>query len=408
MSQFEQAYNQDSKQNDQHLNRYAEQLEQLKQQGNLRQFTANTQQGSSIQLYDRTNRQINSHKMLNLSSNDYLGLASELSLREQFFDETPNDLRIMSSSSSRLLTGNFPEYEQFEANLSQAFHGRSTLLFNSGYHMNIGILPALSDAKTLILADKLVHASMIDGIRLSTAKHVRYRHNDLNHLDQLLHKYHVDEKFDRIIVVTESIFSMDGDETDLAELVRIKQQFSKVMLYVDEAHAIGVRGEQGLGCAEQYGVMDEIDLLVGTFGKALASVGGYLICHAIIRDYLINSMRPLIFSTAQPPICMAWTNFIFQKVLGLNQQRQHLQIISQNLQQAISTKGFDCPSTSHIVPIIMGESQKTVEKAKALQEAGFYIMPVRPPTVPQYGSRLRICLTSQVNQTDLDQLVTLL
>ena len=136
--------------------------------------------------------------------------------------------------------------------------------------MNIGILPALRDSRTLILADKLVHASMIDGIRLSTAKYVRYRHNDLNHLTQLLQQYHADETFDRIIVVTESIFSMDGDETDLAELVRIKKQFAKVMLYVDEAHAIGVRGEQGLGCAEQYVVIDDIDLLVGTFGKSMA------------------------------------------------------------------------------------------------------------------------------------------
>lgn len=385
---------------EQHLDHYAAQLEQLKQQGNLRQFTSNIQHGRTIQ--------ISGQSMLNLSSNDYLGLAADLALREQFFDQTPNDLRIMSSSSSRLLTGNFPAYEQLEASLTQAFHGRSALLFNSGYHMNIGILPALSDAKTLILADKLIHASMIDGIRLSSAKYVRYRHNDLGHLSQLLQKYHIDESFDRIIVVTESIFSMDGDETDLAELVRIKQQFSKVMLYVDEAHAIGVRGEHGLGCAEQYGVIDEIDFLVGTFGKALASVGGYLICHAIIRDYLINSMRPLIFSTAQPPICMAWTNFIFQKVLGLNQQRQHLQQISQYLQQAVQSKGFYCPSTSHIVPVIMGESQKTVNKAKVLQQQGFYIMPVRPPTVPQHGSRLRICLTSQLNQADLDQLVALL
>src|SRR5690606_11765227 len=272
-------------------------------------------------------------------------------------DETPNELRIMSSSSSRLLTGNFPEYEQLEASLSQAFQGRAALLFNSGYHMNIGILPALCDSKTLILADKLVHASMIDGIRLSSAKYVRYRHNDLSHLTQLLQQYQVNESFDRIIVVTESIFSMDGNETDLAELVRIKKQFTKVMLYVDEAHAIGVRGEQGLGCAEQYGVIDDIDLLVGTFGQALASVGGYLICHSIIREYLINSMRPLIFSTAQPPICMAWTDFIFQHVLGLQQQRQHLQQISQNLQQSVQNKGFDCPSTSHIVPVIIGESQ---------------------------------------------------
>ncbi|MGS0706248.1 8-amino-7-oxononanoate synthase [Acinetobacter sp. ANC 3781] len=382
------------------LNDYAAKLDELKQQGNLRQFTSNVQHGRMIE--------IKNQKMLNLSSNDYLGLASDLSLRKQFFDETPNELRIMSSSSSRLLTGNFSEYEQLEASLSQAFHGRAALLFNSGYHMNIGILPALSDNKTLILADKLVHASMIDGIRLSTAKYVRYRHNDLQHLTQLLQTYHADEAFDRIIVVTESIFSMDGDETDLAELVRIKKQFAKVMLYVDEAHAIGVRGEQGLGCAEQYGVIDDIDLLVGTFGKALASVGGYLICHPIIREYLINSMRPLIFSTAQPPICMAWTDFIFQKVLTLKNERQHLNNISQSLQQAVLSKGFACPSTSHIVPVIIGESQKTVDKAMQLQQAGFYIMPVRPPTVPKHSSRLRISLTTQVSQTDLDQLVTLL
>lgn len=382
------------------LNNYAAKLDELKQQGNLRQFTTNIQDGRNIQ--------INQQSMLNLSSNDYLGLASNLHLREQFFDETPNEHRIMSSSSSRLLTGNFPEYEQLENSLSDAFHGRAALLFNSGYHMNIGILPALSDSKTLILADKLVHASLIDGIRLSTAKYLRYRHNDLNHLIQLLQKYHVDESFDRIIVVTESIFSMDGDETDLSELVRIKQQFNKVMLYVDEAHAIGVRGEQGLGCAEQYDVVDEIDFLVGTFGKALASVGGYLMCHPIVREYLINAMRPLIFSTAQPPICMAWTHFIFQKALKLSTQRQHLRAISQSLQHTIQHKGFECPSTSHIVPVIIGDSQKTVEKANQLQHAGFYIMPVRPPTVPKNSSRLRICLNTQIAQTDLDQLVEML
>lgn len=383
-----------------HLEHFSQQLDVLKQQGNLRQFRSNVQQGRYIRL--------DQHQMLNLASNDYLGLASDLTLREQFFDETPNDQRRMSSSSSRLLTGHFPEYELLENSLTQAFHGRAALLFNSGYHMNIGILPALADSKTLILADKLIHASMIDGIRLSSAKYVRYRHNDLNHLTQLLQKYHADEAFERIIVVTESIFSMDGDETDLAALVSIKQQFCKVMLYVDEAHAIGVRGAQGLGCAEQYAVIDDIDLLVGTFGKAIASVGGYLICHAVIRDYLINAMRPLIFSTAQPPICMAWTNFVFQKVLGLDQRRQYLQSTSQYLQQAVQSKGFECPSTSHIVPVIVGDSIKTVEKAKALQDVGFYIMPVRPPTVPQHSSRLRICLTAQITQADLDQLIPLL
>ncbi len=382
------------------LDHYAEQLDDLKTQGNFRQFRSNIQTDRWIE--------IDKQRMLNLSSNDYLGLAANTQLREQFFDETPNSQRWMSSSSSRLLTGNFPAYELLEQSLTHAFHGRAVLLFNSGYHMNIGILPALADSKTLILADKLIHASMIDGIRLSTAKYVRYRHNDLAHLTQLLGRYHDDIEIERIIVVTESIFSMDGDETDLAALVAIKQQFAKVMLYVDEAHAIGVRGEQGLGCAEQYSVIDQIDLLVGTFGKALASIGGYLICHPIIRDYLINKMRPLIFSTAQPPICMAWTNFIFQRVLSLNHLRSHLAQMSKSLQQAIQAKGFTCPSSSHIVPVIIGDSLKTVKKSKALQQAGFYIMPVRPPTVPQHSSRLRISLNAQLQSAELEQLIALL
>jgi len=327
------------------------------------------------------------------------------SLEKLFFDQTPTSERVMSSSSSRLLTGNFAAYEHFEYSLSQAFHGRAALLFNSGYHMNIGILPAISDGRTIILADKLVHASMIDGIRLSSAKYIRFRHNDMLHLQQLLKRYQDDGNFDRIIVVTESIFSMDGDETDLSQLVQLKRQHNKVMLYVDEAHAIGVRGAKGLGCAEQYQVIDDIDFLVGTFGKALASVGGYLICHPVLRDYLINHMRPLIFSTAQPPICMAWTQFIFEHMQQLQRPRQHLQVLSQFLQQQLHNKDYFCPSTSHIVPVIIGDSKDTVERAKQLQQIGFYVMPVRPPTVPQQSSRLRISLNAMIYQQDLEQLL---
>lgn len=378
------------------LDHYAEQLDNLKQQGNFRQFTSNQQQGRWITIQDRT--------MLNLASNDYLGLAADLSLREEFLDTLKIERVLFSSSSSRLLTGNFAEYEQFENSLSKAF-GRAALLFNSGYHMNIGILPALADSKTVILADKLVHASMIDGIRLSNAQYVRYRHNDLQHLEQLLQKYQQDEQVERIIVVTESIFSMDGDETDLAALAQLKQRFSKAMLYVDEAHAIGVRGGQGLGCAEQYGVLHQIDFLVGTFGKAIASIGGYIICDPIIRDYLINKMRPLIFSTALPPISIAWSDFIFNKVLNMQQQRQHLAEISQFLQQSVIAKGFSSPSSSHIIPIIVGESNAAIEKARFVQQQGFYAMPVRPPTVPQNSSRLRISLTSMVQKAELEKLV---
>lgn len=382
------------------LDHFAQQIDDLKQHGNLRQFSSNIQQDRYIY--------INDHQMLNLSSNDYLGLASDTTLREEFFDLTAVEQRHMTSSSSRLLTGNFPQYEQLESSLSQAFQGRAALLFNSGYHMNIGILPAVCDKRTLVLADKLIHASIIDGIQLSSAKYIRYRHNDLDHLNQLLAQYHADENYDRIILVTESIFSMDGDETDLAALVKLKQNYAKVMLYVDEAHAIGVRGDQGLGCAEQYNVIDDIDFLVGTFGKAMASIGGYLICHQILRDFLINKMRPLIFSTAQPPICMAWTDFIFHKMLKMYAQRQDLNQLGQHLRSAIQTKQYQCPSSSHIVPVILGDSIITIKKAKQMQDAGFYVMPVRPPTVPNGSARLRICLTAKIKTTDLDQLAYLL
>ena len=382
------------------LEHYASQLDDLKKQGNLRQFTTNIQMGRNIQINDRN--------MLNLSSNDYLGLAVDERLREEFFDLTSISERRMSSSSSRLLTGNFPEYEKLEHTLSQLFGHRAALLFNSGYHMNIGILPALCDSKTLILADKLVHASLIDGMRLSTAQYVRYRHNDLNHLDALLKKYQADQTFERIIIVTESIFSMDGDEADLAALVALKKQYSNVMLYVDEAHAIGVRGKQGLGIVEQAAVIQDVDFIVGTFGKALASVGAYLICDPIIRDFLINKMRPLIFSTAQPPICMAWSNFILQKAVKMNDQREYLKALSHSLNIQIHAKNYDCPSSSQIVPVIVGDSIQTVALAHEMQKAGFYIMPVRPPTVPQGASRLRICLNTRIDQHDLDRLVSLL
>lgn len=382
------------------LDHFSAELDELKQQGNFRQFTQNVQHGRFITIQNKT--------MLNLASNDYLGVAADINLRQEFLDSFPIGRSYFSSSSSRLLTGNFDEYEQLENSLSQAFGGRAALLFNSGYHMNIGILPAVADSKTLILADKLVHASMIDGIRLSGAQYVRYRHNDLQHLEQLLQKYHDDDKIERIIVVTESIFSMDGDETDLAALVQLKKRFAKTMLYVDEAHSIGVRGQQGLGCAEQYNVIQEIDFLVGTLGKALAAVGGYIICDQIIKDYLINKMRPLIFSTAQPPIVMAWANFIFQKVLLAQSQREHLKNISQYLQQAVVQKGYDSPSTSHIIPVIVGESQAAITKAMQVQASGFYAMPVRPPTVPKNSSRLRISLTSMVQQHELEELVSFL
>lgn len=378
------------------LQHYAEKLEQLKRENNFREFYPI--------IHDRKYIIHEQRKMLNLASNDYLGLAGNSLLQEEFFDTC--DKFIMSSSSSRLLTGNFEIYEKLEYQFSQ-YVQRSVLLFNSGYHMNIGILPALCDSKTLIFADKFIHASMIDGILLSKAKLIRYPHQDLYQLEKLLLKYQDNADYTKIIIVTESIFSMDGDETDLKKLVELKQKYHKVLLYVDDAHAIGVRGEHGLGCAEQYQVMADIDFIVGTFGKACASIGGYIICDKIIREYLINFMRPLIFSTALPPINVAWTHFILNKIINdkkIQQKRQYLQHISQDLIQYIYQFNQYCPSSSHIIPIILGENEKALLRAQQLQQAGYYIMAVRYPTVAKNKARLRLCLRVDIMADELADL----
>lgn len=375
---------------------YADTLEQLKQQGNYRFFKQIERHGPQISL--------NRHTMLNLSSNDYLGLALDETLKQQFFEQQPIARQHLTSSSSRLLTGNFEEYEQLEASLSQAF-GRAALLFNSGYHMNIGILPALCDSKTLIISDEYIHASIIDGVRLTKAQKQRYTHQNLVQLEQLLIEASTRDEIDKIIIVTESVYSMDGDISDLNALVAFKRKYPKVMLYVDEAHAIGVYGDRGLGIAEQMGCIDEIDFLVGTFGKALASVGGYLICDDIIREFLINKMRSLIFSTAQAPINMAWTSFVFNHMQSMSEQRANLLNISQRLKQAVLDRGLACPTDSHIIPVIYGENQTAVDKALKMQEAGFYVLPIRPPTVPVGTARVRICLHANLQWEQLEPLV---
>ncbi|WP_172539988.1 8-amino-7-oxononanoate synthase [Actinobacillus seminis] len=373
---------------------FAERLTQLQNIGQLRRLPELTHQGRYIEKEGRL--------MLNLSSNDYLGLANNTALRQTFLQKHAENLLHFTSSSSRLLTGSFPCYEQLEALLAQRFRRESGLLFNSGYHANIGILPAVADKNTLIVADKLVHASMIDGIRLSGADFVRYRHNDYAHLENLLRKHQ--NCYQRMIIVTESVFSMDGDVSDLPQLVAFKKCFGNVLLYVDEAHAIGVYGEQGLGIAEQQGCVAEIDFLVGTFGKALASMGAYVVCDRIMRDYLVNTMRPLIFSTALPPFNVAWSLFLFEKLPHFQAQREHLQQLSEQLRCHVQrlTKR-DMPSQSCIVPYVIGDNPKTVETAQQLQQMGYYCLPIRPPTVPQGTSRIRLSLTADMTSQEIVQ-----
>ena len=270
-----------------------QELQTLKEHSNLRRLPQLTHEGRTVIADGR--------HMLNLSSNDYLGLAADRQLKEEFLQTLTPDTFLPTSSSSRLLTGNFGIYEELETELATLFGTETALVLNSGYHANMGILPAVSDAQTLILADKLVHASIIDGIRLSTARCIRFRHNDLVQLERLLEQHHA--TFRQLIIVTESIFSMDGDQADLTALVHLKKRYSNVLLYVDEAHAFGVRGLRGLGCAEETGCIRDIDFLVGTFGKAAASAGAYIACCRTIREYLVNRMRTLMDTVYRTETC---------------------------------------------------------------------------------------------------------
>ncbi len=375
-----------------------QELDTLKQKGNLRRLSDMIHDGKMICA--------NGQEMLNLSSNDYLGLATRQDLREAFNKEQSGKGELFTSSSSRLLTGNFAIYGVVEQRLRELFGAENALVFNSGYHANTGILPAICTSDTLILADKLVHASIIDGIRLSSAKYIRYRHNDYGQLEKLLEKHQ--GEFNHIIIATESIFSMDGDEADLKRLVALKKQYDNVYLYVDEAHAFGVRGRKGLGLAEELDCIHDIDFLVGTFGKALASMGAYIVCREVVREYLINRMRTLIFTTALPPICLAWTDFLLQHLPSFTAERKQLQVLSRLLKQLIEDKGFVCPSTSHIIPLIIGQSSEAILKAEQLQKHGFYALPVRPPTVPEGTSRLRFSLSAAFTVEELEPLRSLL
>ena len=302
-------------------------------------------------------------RMLNLSSNDYLGLAADIDLRREFLAGLTPETFVPSSSSSRLLTGNCPVYEELETELARLYGREAALVFNCGYHANTGILPAVADADTLILADKLVHASLIDSLKLGTARYLRYRHNDMKHLERILHEYAPTRK--RTVIVTESIFSMDGDEAPLKQLVELKKHYPGTLLYVDEAHAFGVRGRRGLGCAEEQGVTADIDFLMGTFGKAAGSEGAFVVCGRTAREWLVNRVRPFIFTTALPPVSVAWTLFVLRRLVKMDKRRKRLAELSTRLHRALHEW---------------------------------------PPTVPEGTSRLRLSLRADMTDEEMESL----
>lgn len=373
------------------IQRFIDKLDKIKESGNYRKLR-NIQHNGFL-IHD------DGREMLNLSSNDYLGLSSNPRLIEEFRAETDVMALAYSAASSRLLSGNHEYYAMLENDLAELYDKESALVFNSGYHANIGILPALTSKKDLIIADKLVHASIIDGIRLSEAEMLRYKHLDYEHLRSLLTQHR--EEYDNVFIVTESIFSMDGDTADLQQLCEIKKEFD-AFLYVDEAHALGVRGTNGLGCCEEQACIEDIDFIIGTFGKAFASMGAFVACDELFKEYLINTQRSLIFTTALPPVNVAWTRFVLNKMPDFYNMRIKLTETSGHLRQVLEDSGFETRGDSHIVPMVCGTNEDSVEMSGLLRDNGFFALPVRYPTVPKNEARIRFSLNAAIPEEDYE------
>jgi 8-amino-7-oxononanoate synthase len=381
-----------------------QQLQQLTDKGLLRQLVpVQTTDRGRIQAADQAEQPVD--PVLNLAGNDYLGLAGNQQLLEEFYTGMNRENRLAGygcgSGASRLMTGNHDQYRQLEQGLARMYGTEKALVFNSGYHINIGLLPALSTRDDLILADKLCHASLIDGMRLSRAKVIRYPHLDYERLEQLLKKHCGQQN--RVFVVTESIFSMDGDCADLAKLVRLKEEYGAIF-YVDEAHAAGVRGRDGLGLAEEQGVSSRIDLLVATFGKAWAGQGAFVACSGLVHDFLVNTARSLIFTTGLPPVTVHWLNFILARIQAMGGERQQLARLAEMLRRELAEQVLETGGETHIVPVMIGDAAEAVAVAGLLRKEGYWVNAVRPPTVPAGTARLRLSLTAAM---DAEQLVGL-
>lgn len=329
-------------------------------------------------------------KLLNLSSNNYLNIADNQAITQEFLDNVGNRYSF-GSASARLLTGTLPVYQELEELLSSLYGKESALLYNSGYHANVGISSALNQKGDVVFSDKLNHASIIDGMRLSEGKFFRFPHNDMRALEKLLERER--KNFNNAFIITESVFSMDGDIEDLKKIVELKKKYNCIMI-IDEAHAFGVFGEKGLGVAEELGIIDDVDLLVGTFGKAIGSMGAFVTGSKTMIDFLINKSRSFIFSTALPPINIAFSKWIIETQISKTAQKRKNML---NL-----AKKFG--SQSHIIPVVIGENKDTVDLCEVLFHNGYFTLPIRPPTVPVGTSRLRLSLTADIREEELQTL----
>jgi 8-amino-7-oxononanoate synthase len=337
---------------------------------------------------------------IDFSSNDYLGLREHPRMKEE--SKKAIDEFGTSSSASRLLSGDLKLHHDLEERIAGFKNKEAALVFNSGYQANTGIIPALYSKDDCIFSDRLNHASIIDGIILSGAKFLRFQHNDPQHLEFLLKNKR--GNFKNALIVSESIFSMDGDRAPLGELVRLKEKYA-CRLMVDEAHATGIFGENGSGVIEEEGLQEDVDLVMGTFGKALGGFGAYVACSQKIVDYLINTCRSFIYSTALPPAVIASNITGLDLVKEEPFRREKALSLAGYFRESLKEKGFWVKGDSQIVPLVLEDTKKALSFAESLQEKGYWVLPIRPPTVPEKEARLRFSLTFYHSKEILERLI---
>jgi len=347
--------------------------------------------------HDATTVSVHGRPCLLLCSNNYLGIANHPRLRKAAADAALE--YGCSASASRLVSGNLDLYRMLESAIA-LFMGRdNALVFSSGYAANMGIIQSLAQDNDVILSDELNHASIVDGCRLSRAHKLIFRHNDVEDLE---HKLSRCRDYRRRLIVVEGVYSLDGDCAPLVEIADLATR-CKCLLMVDEAHAVGVLGETGKGASQLYGVSDRVDIIMGTMGKALGSYGAFVACSAQVKQYLVNKARSLIYTTALSPSVLAASVAAIHVVESEPWRRRDTVEKADYMRSGLLELGFDLgASTTHIIPVILGETEQALRFSELLLEEGIFVQPIRPPSVPQGKSRLRVTVNAEHTYEQLD------
>jgi 8-amino-7-oxononanoate synthase len=347
-----------------------------------------------------------SRASVNLCSNDYLGLSESEELRSAVIEAVRTAPRV-GGTGSRLLSGHLRDWDRLEQEFAEFAGTESALYFGSGYAANVGLLTSVLRKDDVVLSDELNHASLIDGMRLSGARKIIYRHLDLNDLEIALRSATLSPTA-RKFVVTETVFSMDGDIANVTELASLCARHGAGLI-LDEAHAIGVHGPNGRGIAAAADLTGEVIAMTHTCGKALASAGAFVCGSATLRDHLINHARTFIFSTAMPPYMAGQIRAALQIARRMDSDRTRLLANANRLTTGLRAHGYDtAASSSQIIPIIVGTNDEAIAAAEFLQRESIAVRAIRPPTVPQNRARLRLSLTSAIAATELDRLASCL